>query len=264
MRRVRAVLGVGEEGHHDFGAVAQEARLPQRQLHRLQALRLARPVGADLHASGQVAREVGRRIVGAPQNWRRNARAAVELAGRGKRAEAGEGAVAGEAGCLPLAVALCGGVRVAGRSAGAEPFRNGGRRHRHLIVDRRHQCVELGGEVLQGRGEPVLLARHRQAVVDHEENVRFRCNPNLRVLGNDDQCHGLHRYRHIALAAGEKDEQRDLGDGAHAKEGPPAGPQGLDGAPCRQACRSLHASPATEGCCQFACCGYIANLSLDR
>jgi hypothetical protein len=86
-----------------------------------------------------------------------------ELARVGERPQAGEPRVAGEARGPPVAVALRGRVLITGRPAGAEALVHAGAGDCYLIVHRRLQLVESGGEILQGGGETLLLSGHRIA-----------------------------------------------------------------------------------------------------
>jgi hypothetical protein len=135
-----------------------------------------------------------------------------ELARVGERPQAGEPRVAGEARGPPVAVALRGRVLITGRPAGAEALVHAGAGDCYLIVHRRLQLVESGGEILQGGGETLLLSGHRIRVVDDQKDVRFRRNLDAAVLGHRHECRRLHRHGHVALAATEKDEHGSMNE----------------------------------------------------
>src|SRR5205807_8415271 len=144
-----------------------------RELRRLPALRLPGAVDADLDRGGEIRGELRRAVVAPPEDDRRHAGGLVELSGVGEAAQAGVAAVAAEAGGPPVAVALCRSVGIARRAAGAETLVHARGRDRHLIVDGWLQLIERGREILQGRGETLLLARHRIRVADPQQDVRL-------------------------------------------------------------------------------------------
>ena len=184
-------------------------RQDQGQPHRLHPRRLARAVHADLHGGRQILGKFLRGVVTSAQDCAGRLRSLVEVPRAREGTKAGQPGIAGKAGRFPFAVALGCRVRIARRTARAEALGNSGGRDRHLIVDGRIQRVELGGEVLQGRCEPLLLAAHREAVVDDEQHVRFGEHAHLVPLRDAHECHGLHRDGDVALAGAERDEQRD-------------------------------------------------------
>src|SRR5216684_4444205 len=272
LRGVGTVLCVGEEGDHDLRPVAQEPGrgVAQRHPHRLQPLRLARAARPGLHVARDPSAERGGIRRAASQHRARVAGRHPELARLGREAAQAGGGRARVPGRPPVAVALRGGVGVPVGSAGAESLEDGGGHHGDLVVDRRDEAVQLGGETGQRLREPILLAGHRKGVVDHEEDVGLGGDLDLAVLRHGDECRRLHRNCDVALAGHSRDEQREKGYNCPEAHRPSSLPRGGflrgqagDGEEARQGCDGPPGRQRMQCICQGASGGYIGRSPLD-